>query len=278
MKTRFANHETHEMTRKISNWPRAAVAPVSQPANAWILQRPQVWKLAIQQTWKSALQGCAAALMTVSWSQFSALPVCAAETNSICRACCRLDLVARASRPFDGKAERASETPAPQTSDKSIYQVESKWTTDAGKEIKLGALAGKPQMLLMFFANCTYACPILVGDLQRIEAALPPELRGRVGFTLVSFDSQRDTPAALADYRRTRQLTGENWTLLHGQPDDVLELAALLGIRYKQDANGQFEHSNVITLLNAKGEIVFQLTGLDADPQEMVRRIEQMLK
>lgn len=184
----------------------------------------------------------------------------AAETNLVCGACCQLDV------------------PPVAFTDKSVYQVESKWTTDAGKEIKLASLAGKPQVVLMFFANCTYACPILVGNLQRIEAALPPDLRDRVGFTLVSFDSQRDTPAALADYRRSRQLTGGNWTLLHGQPDDVLELAALLGIRYKQDATGQFMHSNVITLLNAKGEIVFQLTGLDADPQEMAGQIEKLLK
>lgn len=187
-------------------------------------------------------------------------PASSAETNSVCRSCCRPDL------------------PPAAFTDKSIYQVESKWTTDTGKEIKLGALAGKPQVLLMFFANCAYACPILVGDMQRIEAALPETIRTNVGFTLVSFDSKRDTPAALADYRRTRQLTVKNWTLLHGRPDDVLELAALLGVRYKEDANGQFMHSNVITLLNAKGEIVFQLTGLDADPQEMVRRVEQLLK
>ncbi|HKW28201.1 MAG TPA: SCO family protein [Verrucomicrobiae bacterium] len=160
----------------------------------------------------------------------------------------------------------------------SLYQVESKWTTDAGKEIKLGDLAGRPQVVAMFFANCTYACPIIVHDMQRIEAALPAELHSSVGFTLVSFDSQHDTPAALADYRRTRELPVENWTLLHGQPGDVLELAALLGVRYKEGAGGQFMHSNVITLLNAKGEIAFQQTGLNTDPQEMVRRIKQLVK
>jgi hypothetical protein len=54
----------------------------------------------------------------------------------------------------------------------------------------------------------------------------------RVGFALVSFDSKRDTPAALADYRRARKLPAERWALLRGRPDDVLELAALLGIKF----------------------------------------------
>ena len=56
--------------------------------------------------------------------------------------------------------------------------------------------------------------------------------------------------------RQTHALSAESWTLLHGEPDDVLELAALLGLKFKEDANGQFAHSNVITILNAQGEIV----------------------
>lgn len=181
-------------------------------------------------------------------------------------ACCRQD------------KNTTHEAPLVSYTAKSLYQVESRWTTDGGKEIKLSALAGRPQVVAMFFANCTYACPIIVHDMQRIEAALPPELRSRVGFTLVSFDSRNDTPAALAEYRRTRELPVENWTLLHGQSDDVLELAALLGVRYQQGAGGKFMHSNLITLLNAKGERIFQQTGLNTDPQELVHRITDLLK
>ena len=160
--------------------------------------------------------------------------------------------------------------------DKSIYQVDSTWTTDAQKQIKLRELGGRPQVVVMFFANCQFACPIIVLDMKRIEAALPADLRARVGFTLVSFDTKRDTPAALAEYRHAHHLPGENWTLLHGQPDDVLELAALLGIKFKQDASGQFAHSNVITILNAQGEIVHQQIGLNQDNQETVRLLRQL--
>jgi protein SCO1/2 len=160
--------------------------------------------------------------------------------------------------------------------DKSIYQVATTWTTDANQPIQLSSLAGRPQVLVMFFANCQFACPILVNDLKRIQASLPPESRSRIGFTLVSFDPKRDTPAALAEYRRTRQLPTESWTLVQGQPDDVLELAALLGIKFKQEANGQFAHSNVITVLNDQGEIVHQQVGLNQDIQATVRAIEQL--
>lgn len=169
----------------------------------------------------------------------------------------------------------ASETSATFT-DKSLYQTESRWATDQRKHIKLGELVGRPQIVAMFFANCQFACPIIVNDMKRIEAALTPELRKRVGFTLVSFDAKRDTPAALAAYRLTHALPADNWTLLHGEPDDVLELAALLGLKFKEDANGQFAHSNVITILNAQGEIVHQQIGLNQDIKETVRILRQL--
>jgi protein SCO1/2 len=182
----------------------------------------------------------------------------ASETNVVTRACCM--------RPL-----------APSTfTDKSLYQVQSKWTTDAGKEIKFSDLAGKPQVVLMFFSHCTTACPVLVYNLRNIESSLTPAERSRIGITLVSFDSERDTPAVLSQYRKALDLS-DNWTLLNGKPDDIRELAALLGVQYKQNADGQFAHSNAITLLNANGEIVFQQTGLDGSPEEMRSHIRQLL-
>ncbi|MEK7780465.1 MAG: SCO family protein, partial [Verrucomicrobiota bacterium] len=114
-------------------------------------------------------------------------------------------------------------------------------------------------------------------DLQKIEATLKPEQRARAGFTLVTIDPKRDTPAALANFRATRVLPAETWTLLHGESDDILELAALLGVKYKEEANGQFAHSNIITVLNADGEIVHQLVGLGQDINVTVRELEKLL-
>jgi protein SCO1/2 len=128
----------------------------------------------------------------------------------------------------------------------------------------------------MFFANCTYACPLLVFQMQQIEAGLPETLRDKVGFTLISFDTERDTPAALHSYRQGHALANSRWTLLRGGPEDVLDVAALLNVKFKKDAQGQFLHSNVITLLNAEGEIVCQQLGLNSDHEEIIRRASEL--
>jgi protein SCO1/2 len=143
----------------------------------------------------------------------------------------------------------------------SLYQLDASFTNDAGESFSLGSLRGRPVVLNMFFASCGYACPLTVSDLLAIQGRLAPELRGRAAFVLVSFDVARDTTAALAKYRAQRGLDGQ-WILLRGDDDSVRELAALLGVKYKQEADGMFSHSNIVTVLNREGEIVHQRTGL----------------
>jgi protein SCO1/2 len=167
-------------------------------------------------------------------------------------------------------------TVAPFT-DQSLFQLDSTWTSDVGREVKLGVFQGRAQVVGLFFTQCEYACPIIVHDMQRLQAALPESIRDRVDFLLISFDTERDTPAALAAYRQTHQLGADHWTLLRGPADDVRELAALLGINYQKDARGQFAHSNVITILNANGEVIRQQVGLNTEPQESVKALVQAL-
>jgi protein SCO1/2 len=113
----------------------------------------------------------------------------------------------------------------------------------------------------MFFASCGYACPLTVTDMQAIREKLPAAIRDRAAFVLVSFDVARDTPEALARYRAQRALDA-SWILLRGTDDSVRELAALLGVKFKQEADGAFSHSNLVTILNAQGEITHQRLGL----------------
>lgn len=150
-------------------------------------------------------------------------------------------------------------------SDRSLFQVETGWRDDRGNPVKLADFHGRPQVVTMFFSTCVTACPLLVNDLKRIEAAMPEGIRTNVSFVLISFDSERDTPPVLAKFRKRHQLAA-NWSLLHGSEDDVLEIASLLGIKFKKESQGGFAHSNTISLLNGEGEIVTQQVGLNRDP------------
>jgi len=144
----------------------------------------------------------------------------------------------------------------------SLYQVSSEWTTQNGDTVKLRALAGRAQVAAMAYTSCEVACPRIVASMKRIQE----EAHSRdVGFVIISIDPERDTPEALKEYATKMDLDESAWTLLTGEPDDVLELAALFGVRYRKMADGEFAHSNIITVLNRQGRIVYQQNGLGAD-------------
>lgn len=157
----------------------------------------------------------------------------------------------------------------------SIYQSEVSFTDDTGKTVALGSLRGRPVVLDLFFASCGYACPLTVTDMLAIQERLPAEQRSQAVFVLVSFDTARDTTEVLAKYRAQRGLDGQ-WIILRGDDDAVRELAALLGVKYKQEADGMFSHSNVITLLNREGEIVHQRQGLKGGIDEAVAALTKV--
>ena len=168
-----------------------------------------------------------------------------------------------------------SELPAAAYSARSIYQLES--VDDGGRTAAaLRAVAGQVQVLAMVYTTCESACPSSSASCSL--AALPPELRPDVGFVLVTFDPARDTPAVLSAYGARMGLDPMSWLLLFGHPDDVLELATLLGIKYKRDQGGGFIHSNVITVLNKAGEIAHRHEGLQQDMASTLEAIRRAVQ
>jgi protein SCO1/2 len=157
----------------------------------------------------------------------------------------------------------------------SIYNLDSMWTTQDGASVTVGTLRGKPAIVAMAYTTCKDMCPAIIADMLWIEKHLPPEAAG-VRLALFSFDSVLDTPARLRAYAADHGLEPARWTLFHGNEDAVRELAAALGIRYRPDGKGGFDHATVITLVDADGNIAFQQKGTQASPEELLSKLESL--
>lgn len=180
--------------------------------------------------------------------------------------------------PYTHAHTLAAELPPGAVSATSLYQVTSVWTTASEQTLALSALQGKVRVLVMHYTSCEYACPILISLLQSIAAALEPAIQAQVGFVAVTFDPAHDTPAVLRAYGAKMGLDPAHWLLLRGTPDDTLELAILLGVQYRPEPQGGFAHSNLLTVLNKRGEIVHRHVGLQqsiADTLAVIRRLAQ---
>jgi len=151
---------------------------------------------------------------------------------------------------------------APAIPGDSLYQFAIPLTDQAGKPATLDLARGHPVMVTMFYGSCPHVCPMLISTMQRLERELPEASRGRLRVLMVSLDPERDTPAKLAEVAARHGADLRRWTLARAGPKDVRRLAAALNIQYRQLPDGEFNHSTVITLLDAQGRIRKQTSSL----------------
>ncbi len=173
------------------------------------------------------------------------------------------------------KAEVIKVQPVGTLSAESIYQLTDTFTTQDKKSISLSSFSGKPTVVAMVFTHCPYACPRITSDMVDLEKKLK-EYDGKINFLLVSFDSERDVPDTLKKFAENMNLD-KNWTLLHGNEDLVRTLSVLLNIQYAKDAEGNFSHSNIISVLNKDGVLKYQNEGLNVNQDQTLANIKKLL-
>jgi len=147
----------------------------------------------------------------------------------------------------------------------SVYDLPVALRDDSGAVRPLEAFRGHPVLVTMFYGSCPVACPLLTSDLKRLERQIPEPMRSDVRILMVSFDSTRDTPAALAQIKQERGLDATRWTLASADDDDARGLAGVLGVKYRKLDNGAFFHSSVIVLLDREGRPQARIEGADRD-------------
>ena len=162
--------------------------------------------------------------------------------------------------------------------DLSIFHLPAKWTTQNKEVIELHDLRGRVLVMVMIYTSCQVACPRLVADMRSIESEIAKNLKGNVKYILVSIDPTTDTPERLKSFALENQMNDEQWLFLQGDEDNVLEFAALLGVRFKKVSPVDFSHSNIISVFDRNGVLVYQQQGLGVDNNETVNIIRALAK
>jgi protein SCO1 len=158
----------------------------------------------------------------------------------------------------------------------SLFHLGSEWWDQHGETRRLESLGGRVQVVSMVYTNCSYACPRIIADMKRLSSLLGPEYGDRVGFVLVSVDPERDTPGRLARFASDVGLEPERWTLLASDEMSTLELATVLGVRYRRESETDFSHTNMLAVLAPTGELVHRQLALGDDLEEVVRAIRAL--
>lgn len=191
------------------------------------------------------------------------------RTRNVLAALALLLLVAAAvgAPPLADPPERG---PLPPT---SLYLLDGGFTDQRGEPVSLDLFRGQPVLIGMVYASCPSACPILITRLKKLVRELPAPAKDEVRVVLVSLDPKRDTPAKLAELGQQHQLDASRWRLLRSDEDTMREVAAVLGVRFREDGNGAIDHSSDIALLDRDGVIAVQTDELAPPPRALLERL-----
>lgn len=160
-------------------------------------------------------------------------------------------------------------------SDLSIYNLPSQWTNQNGENIEMKDLKGKVLVMVMIYTSCKAACPRLVADMRNIETRLPKNIKNKVELVLISIDPKVDTPARLKSFSIDNKMDGTQWLFLRSSEENTREFAAVLSVNYKKVSPLDFSHSNLISVFNTHGELVYQQEGLGVNSDATVKKITE---
>ena len=178
---------------------------------------------------------------------------------------------------FAGHARAADKAP-PLPRD-SLYQLALPLTDQDGLRTDWRTRRGKPQLVAMFYTSCQYICPLIVDSGKAIERQLDATQRTKLGILLISMDPKNDDPATLKAVVDKRKLDTRRWTLASPPQKDVRAVAGVLGIRYRLLADGQFNHSSALVLLDAEGRILARTEKMGSQPDpEFVDAVKKALR
>ena len=148
----------------------------------------------------------------------------------------------------------------------SVYRLTDTYVDQDGRAFRLADRRGQVRLVSMFYTSCPYICPLIIDSAKGVEHALTPAERARLSILLVSLDPARDNPAALKRIVTKRRLDPARWTLARTEAAGVRRTAAVLGIRYRALADGEFNHSSALVLLDGEGRVLARTEQLGVQP------------
>ena len=152
------------------------------------------------------------------------------------------------------------------SADSSIYGLKTSWTDQNGISRVLKDFSGGPVIISMVYTSCAHTCPMTISKIEQIKKNLEKSGLKDLKIVLASFDDVSDSPTNLKAYMQKRKLNDSQWTFLSPKSQkEAREMSVVLGISFKQLADGEYSHSNVITLLDKTGVPVAKIDSLSAD-------------
>ncbi len=141
---------------------------------------------------------------------------------------------------------------------------------------------GKTTVISFIYTHCPDVCPAITANMKNIQEEL--EDTTDIRFVELTFDPERDTPSALAKYKKLYDLN-DQFSLLTGSSSEIDSLLNRLNIvaqktqidSLQQDSSDYFmNHSNTIYLMDKQGRIRTEYPANVVPPEHVSEDLQKI--
>jgi len=123
----------------------------------------------------------------------------------------------------------------------------------AGRKFVFKPAGGKVVLVTFVYTTCPDVCPLFSANFAAIQRDLDEAKRDNYLLLSISTDPKRDTPAKLHAYAQAFKADLKHWHFLTGSHNVLAEVWKNFGVNVIDHGNGQIQHTNLTTLIDARG-------------------------
>ncbi len=148
-------------------------------------------------------------------------------------------------------------------------------------KINSASLKGKIWISDFFFTHCPTICPPMTSQMKWLNGELD-DLKDEIYFLSFTIDPDRDTPTRLREYRKSYDITANNW--IHFTGDEAathrLGIQSFLVHAGQDDTEpGGYAHGDIFTLVDREGRVRGVYHGTDVDEvKQLEKDVRKLLK
>ncbi len=147
-----------------------------------------------------------------------------------------------------------------------------------GELVRSSDLRGKVCVMNFIFTRCMNPrmCPAATTRMHQLQERVKDADLEDVLFVSMTLDPDFDTPGIFNAYASGRGIDGSNFYFLGGPRQPLLDLKKQLGILTSKDPELIIDHTMRTILVDASGEIVYQVPGSMWGVDDFFNRIETL--
>lgn len=152
----------------------------------------------------------------------------------------------------------------------------------SGASVTKEATNGKVRLFYFFYSMCPDVCQPTSFLLSKVQDELKKDklLGDQAQIMSVTIDPTRDTVEQLKKFNAPFNVDPNGWKFLRGDEKVSLDLAEKFGVTVVKDKDGNITHSNVILLVDKKGDLrtYYNASDVNLTEQTIAKDVKTLAK